>query len=133
MVKLPSKSETAPWFCPWTTMLTPASGSPSSESVTEPEMLCACKPVQTAIKAIKKFNIDLQSKLLISKRAHIILPTHKIIDASSEASKGKKKIGSTLKGIGPTYMDKTGRNGIRVGDIVNSNWKNKYQILKEIL
>ena len=80
---------------------------------------------------MKKFNIDLQSKLLISKRAHIILPTHKIIDASSEASKGKKKIGSTLKGIGPTYMDKTGRNGIRVGDIVNSNWKNKYQILKE--
>ena len=83
------------------------------------------------INGLKKFNIDLQSKLLISKRAHIILPTHKIIDASSEASKGKKKIGSTLKGIGPTYMDKTGRNGIRVGDIVNSNWKNKYQILKE--
>ena len=52
MVKLPSKSETAPWFCPWTTMLTPASGWPSSESVTEPEMVCACKPVETAIKAI---------------------------------------------------------------------------------
>ena len=83
------------------------------------------------INDLKKFKIDLQNKLLISKRAHIILPTHKIIDASSEASKGKKKIGSTLKGIGPTYMDKTGRNGIRVGDIVNSNWKNKYQILKE--
>ena len=83
------------------------------------------------INDLKKFKIDLQNKLLISKRAHIILPTHKIIDASSEASKGKKKIGSTLKGIGPTYMDKTGRNGIRVGDIVNLNWKNKYQILKE--
>ena len=83
------------------------------------------------INGLKKFEIDLKNKLLISKRAHIILPTHKIIDASSEASKGKKKIGSTLKGIGPTYMDKTGRNGIRVGDIVNSNWKNKYQILKE--
>jgi len=83
------------------------------------------------INGLKKFNIDLRSKLLISKRAHIILPTHKIIDASSEASKGKKKIGSTLKGIGPTYMDKTGRNGIRVGDIANSNWKNKYKILKK--
>ena len=83
------------------------------------------------INGLKKFDLDLHGKLLISKRAHIILPTHKIIDASSEASKGKKKIGSTLKGIGPTYMDKTGRNGIRVGDIVNSNWKNKYQILKE--
>ena len=83
------------------------------------------------INGLRKFDIDLQSKLLISKRAHIILPTHKIIDASSEASKGKKKIGSTLKGIGPTYMDKTGRNGIRVGDIVDSNWKNKYKILKE--
>ena len=83
------------------------------------------------IKGLEKFNINLKSKLLISKRAHIILPTHKIIDASSEALKGKKKIGSTLKGIGPTYMDKTGRNGIRVGDLVNSNWKNKYQILKE--
>ena len=65
------------------------------------------------INGLKKFNIDLNSKLFISKRAHIILPTHKIIDATSEASKGKKKIGSTLKGIGPTYMDKTGRNGIR--------------------
>ena len=83
------------------------------------------------INGLKKFDLDLHGKLLISKRAHIILPTHKIIDATSEASKGKKKIGSTLKGIGPTYMDKTGRNGIRVGDIINSNWKNKYQILKE--
>ena len=83
------------------------------------------------INGLKKFDLDLHEKLLISKRAHIILPTHKIIDATSEASKGKKKIGSTLKGIGPTYMDKTGRNGIRVGDIINSNWKNKYQILKE--
>ena len=71
------------------------------------------------INGLKKFNIDLNSKLFISKRAHIILPTHKIIDATSEASKGKKKIGSTLKGIGPTYMDKTGRNGIRVGDIID--------------
>ena len=83
------------------------------------------------INGLKKFNIDLNSKLFISKRAHIILPTHKIIDATSEASKGKKKIGSTLKGIGPTYMDKTGRNGIRVGDIIDDNWQEKYDNLKE--
>jgi adenylosuccinate synthase len=83
------------------------------------------------IDGLKKFNIDLNSKLFISKRAHIILPTHKIIDATSEASKGKKKIGSTLKGIGPTYMDKTGRNGIRVGDIIDDNWQKKYDNLKE--
>jgi len=83
------------------------------------------------INGLKKFNIDLNSKLFISKRAHIILPTHKIIDATSEALKGKKKIGSTLKGIGPTYMDKTGRNGIRVGDIIDDNWQKKYDNLKE--
>ena len=83
------------------------------------------------INGLEKFNIDLKSKLFISKRAHIILPTHKIIDATSEASKGKKKIGSTLKGIGPTYMDKTGRNGIRVGDIIDDNWQKKYNSLKE--
>jgi len=83
------------------------------------------------INGLKKFNIDLNSKLFISQRAHIILPTHKIIDATSEASKGKKKIGSTLKGIGPTYMDKTGRNGIRVGDILDDNWQKKYDNLKE--
>ena len=59
------------------------------------------------------------------------MPTHKIIDATSEASKGNKKIGSTLKGIGPTYMDKTGRNGIRVGDIIDDSWQIKYNSLKE--
>ena len=59
------------------------------------------------IEGLNKYKIDLRKNLFISKRAHIILPTHKIIDATSEASKGKKKIGSTLKGIGPTYMDKT--------------------------
>tara|TARA_B100000575_G_scaffold171612_1_gene137430 strand:- start:34561 stop:35835 length:1275 start_codon:yes stop_codon:yes gene_type:complete len=83
------------------------------------------------VNGLKKFRIDIKNKLLISKRAHIILPTHKILDANSEASKGKKKIGSTLKGIGPTYMDKTGRNGIRVGDIIDKNWKSKYNSLKE--
>jgi len=58
------------------------------------------------------------------------LPTHRYIDAASEAAKGKQKIGSTLKGIGPTYMDKTGRNGLRVGDIETSNFKEKYEALK---
>ncbi|WP_062059517.1 adenylosuccinate synthase [Aquimarina longa] len=76
-----------------------------------------------------KFNLDYKSKLLISRKAHLILPTHRILDAASEASKGKAKIGSTLKGIGPTYMDKTGRNGIRVGDLELSDWKERYRSL----
>ncbi|GAA3509281.1 adenylosuccinate synthase [Aquimarina addita] len=78
---------------------------------------------------LAKFNIDYKSKLLISRKAHLILPTHRILDAASEASKGKAKIGSTLKGIGPTYMDKTGRNGIRVGDLELSDWKKRYRNL----
>jgi adenylosuccinate synthase len=81
------------------------------------------------IENLNKFKIDLYSKLLISNKAHIILPTHRILDASSEISKGKSKIGSTLRGIGPTYMDKTGRNGIRVGDIFEKNWEIKYDLL----
>ena len=79
---------------------------------------------------IKKINIEM-SELLISKKAHLILPTHKLIDAASEKAKGKEKIGSTLKGIGPTYMDKTGRNGLRVGDISSANFKEKYEKLKQ--
>tara|TARA_Y200000002_G_scaffold168130_1_gene138683 strand:- start:1313 stop:2584 length:1272 start_codon:yes stop_codon:yes gene_type:complete len=75
---------------------------------------------------LSPYKIDFSKKLLISKKAHLILPTHKILDAASEKAKGKSKIGSTLKGIGPTYMDKTGRNGIRVGDILDKNWKVKY-------
>jgi adenylosuccinate synthase len=81
------------------------------------------------IQGLKPYNIDFNEKLLISKKAHLILPTHRLLDAASEASKGKAKIGSTLKGIGPTYMDKTGRNGIRVGDILASNWEEKYKRL----
>ena len=69
---------------------------------------------------------DVQSRLKISRKAHLILPSHRLLDAASEAAKGKKKIGSTLKGIGPTYMDKTGRNGLRVGDIQLSNFKELY-------
>ena len=78
---------------------------------------------------LSQYNIDFKSKLLISRKAHIILPTHRLLDAASETSKGKAKIGSTLKGIGPTYMDKTGRNGIRVGDLELENWKDKYEHL----
>lgn len=77
------------------------------------------------------FNIDIKKNLLISKKAHLILPTHRLLDAASEAAKGKNKIGSTLKGIGPTYMDKTGRNGLRVGDIFSPNFKEKYDALVE--
>ena len=69
------------------------------------------------IEKLKPFNIDFSKSLCISRKAHLILPTHRLLDAASELSKGKSKIGSTLKGIGPTYMDKTGRNGIRIGDI----------------
>jgi adenylosuccinate synthase len=69
------------------------------------------------IDALLALGVDVKTKLLISKRAHLILPTHRLLDAASEAAKGKNKIGSTLKGIGPTYMDKTGRNGLRIGDI----------------
>lgn len=84
---------------------------------------------QNEIIGIKKLEVEM-SELLISKKAHLILPTHKLIDAASEKAKGKEKIGSTLKGIGPTYMDKTGRNGLRVGDISTPDFKEKYEKLK---
>src|SRR5210317_2075454 len=74
--------------------------------------------------------VDVNKKMYISKKAHLILPTHRLIDAASEASKGKEKIGSTLKGIGPTYMDKTGRNGLRVGDTMLAGFEKRYQKLK---
>lgn len=81
--------------------------------------------------ALEQFKIDIKSKLLISRKAHLILPTHRLLDAASETSKGKAKIGSTLKGIGPTYMDKTGRNGMRIGDLEMSDWKEKYRALAD--
>ena len=74
--------------------------------------------------------IPVMEKLLISKKAHIILPTHRMLDAASEAAKGKSKIGSTLKGIGPTYMDKTGRNGLRFGDVLAEDFIDRYNKLK---
>lgn len=82
------------------------------------------------IDSLKEKGFDITKNLYISKKAHLILPTHRILDAASEASKGKTKIGSTLKGIGPTYMDKTGRNGLRVGDILH-DFDAKYAALKQ--
>ena len=82
------------------------------------------------IEKLKAHGVDLKNKLFISKKAHLILPTHRLIDKASELSKGTKKIGSTLKGIGPTYMDKTGRNGLRVGDLSEDDWMIKYENLK---
>jgi adenylosuccinate synthase len=74
--------------------------------------------------------VDVKKSLLLSRKAHLILPTHRLLDAASEKAKGKDKIGSTLKGIGPTYMDKTGRNGLRVGDVELSSFLERYQALK---
>jgi adenylosuccinate synthase len=83
------------------------------------------------LEKLEPLNVPFQERLLISERAHLIVPTHRMLDAASEQAKGKNKIGSTLKGIGPTYMDKTGRNGLRVGDVFSSNFKEKYDTLKE--
>ena len=85
----------------------------------------------TEIEKLTAKNVNVAARLLISKKAHLILPTHKLLDAASEAEKGKSKIGSTLKGIGPTYMDKTGRNGLRIGDILSENFIEKYNTLVE--
>ncbi len=78
-----------------------------------------------------KKDINLKERLLISKKAHLILPTHRLMDAALESAKGAGKIGSTLKGIGPTYTDKTGRNGLRIGDILLPDFKEKYEQLKQ--
>lgn len=90
-------------------------------------------PVSLAeeLKNISEQGIPVKDKLLISKKAHIILPTHRMLDAASEAAKGKSKIGSTLKGIGPTYMDKTGRNGLRFGDVLAEDFVERYNRLKQ--
>lgn len=82
------------------------------------------------IDALEGMIDQLNDRLLISRKAHLILPSHRLLDAASEQAKGKQKIGSTLKGIGPTYMDKTGRNGLRVGDIETPDFMAKYQQLK---
>src|SRR5687768_8038220 len=78
------------------------------------------------IEAIIPFQKDVLDRLFVAHRAHLIIPTHRALDAASEAAKGKGKIGSTLKGIGPAYMDKTGRNGLRVGDILDKSFTTNY-------
>ncbi len=83
------------------------------------------------IENLQQNGIPVTPNLNISYKAHLILPTHRALDAASEHAKGEAKIGSTLKGIGPAYMDKTGRNGLRVGDILSQDWKSRYEKLRE--
>jgi len=87
------------------------------------------KTFRAEIDSILKLGVNLKERLKISMKAHLIMPTHRILDAASEAAKGQTKIGSTLRGIGPTYMDKTGRNGLRVGDIITPAFRDKYNFL----
>jgi adenylosuccinate synthase len=83
------------------------------------------------IKALDEAGTNVRDRLLISRRAHLILPSHRALDAASEADKGQRKIGSTLKGIGPTYMDKTGRNGLRMGDLERTDFMDRYRALTD--
>lgn len=83
------------------------------------------------IRQLADIGVDVRDTLIISRRAHLILPSHRYLDAAAEKAKGKEKIGSTLRGIGPTYMDKTGRNGLRFGDIFQPDFQKKYKALKD--
>ncbi|UII32599.1 adenylosuccinate synthase [Fulvivirga ulvae] len=83
------------------------------------------------VEALDKYNLDVRANLFVSKKTQLILPTHRLLDAAYEEAKGKKKIGSTLKGIGPTYQDKVARQGLRVGDILSENFRKKYNKLVE--
>ncbi len=87
--------------------------------------------LQKELDTIVAFQPDVLSRLYVSSRAHLILPTHRALDAASEAAKGSDKIGSTLKGIGPAYMDKTGRNGLRVGDVLEADFDQRYAKLRD--
>ncbi|MEM1120836.1 MAG: adenylosuccinate synthase [Bacteroidota bacterium] len=87
--------------------------------------------LEREINNLIKAKVDYKGRLLVARKAHLILPTHRYLDAAKEASKGDQKIGSTLKGIGPTYMDKTGRNGLRVGDIDRPDFSERYNALKD--
>lgn len=80
--------------------------------------------------SVASFGVDYRKNLYIAQRTNLILPTHRALDKASEIAKGNDKIGSTLKGIGPAYMDKTGRNALRVGDILDANFKSQYEKLK---
>jgi adenylosuccinate synthase len=83
------------------------------------------------IEGLAFYGLDLNKNLYVSKKASIIIPSHRLLDAAYEAAKGASKIGSTLKGIGPTYTDKISRQGLRVGDILSDNFKEKYDVLVE--
>jgi len=84
------------------------------------------------IEKLQKYNLNVRANLFISKKATLILPTHRLLDQAYEKAKGEHKIGSTLKGIGPTYQDKIGRQGLRVGDILSDNFKDKFKKLTDI-
>ncbi len=86
---------------------------------------------QREVEELLPHHVNIREQLLISRKAHVILPTHRLLDAASEKEKGTGKIGSTLKGIGPTYMDKTGRNGLRIGDVISDRFSEKYEHLKK--
>lgn len=87
--------------------------------------------LQKEIKILNEKGIDPVQNLFISRKAHLITPTHRLLDAAQEKAKGKAKIGSTLKGIGPTYTDKTSRNGIRVGDLISIEFETRYANLRQ--
>ena len=87
--------------------------------------------LEKEIEKLVEVGVDYHSRLFVARKAHLILPTHRYLDAASENAKGKAKIGSTLRGIGPTYMDKTGRNSLRVGDVTSPNFLEKYETLKQ--
>ena len=85
---------------------------------------------RTECEAIEALGVPVRERVRIARRTHLIVPTHKLLDAADEAALGKAKIGSTLKGIGPAYSDKTGRNGLRVGDLLEPDFREKYETLK---
>jgi adenylosuccinate synthase len=87
---------------------------------------------RSEIDKLQKFNLNIKANLFISKKATLILPTHRLLDQAQEKAKGETKIGSTLKGIGPTYQDKIGRQGLRVGDILSENFNDKFKKLTAI-
>src|SRR3954471_23636655 len=84
---------------------------------------------KTEVEKLMKYNLDLTGNLFISKKATLIVPTHRLLDQAQEKAKGDDKIGSTLKGIGPSYQDKISRQGLRIGDILSENFKEKFKKL----
>lgn len=87
---------------------------------------------KTEIEKLSKYNLEIKSNLFISKKATLIVPTHRLLDQAYEKAKGENKIGSTLKGIGPSYQDKIGRQGLRVGDILSDSFSEKFKTLTNI-